>query len=544
MPTINFSLKDFQQLLGKKTTIEELKELIEFAKAELEKQEGDEIYVKFNDTNLPFIWSVEGLAMFLKGVLGKQKGIPTLKIEKSNYELIIDKSVSEIRPFITAFVAKGKKVDEYLLKQLIQLQEKLADNYGRRRQKIAIGIYRSEKIKFPITYKAVKPESTKFIPLEFAKELNLKEILTEHPKGKEYAWILKNAKTYPILTDASGKILSFPPIINSNDVGKLEVGDDELFFEATGTDEKSVNLAGVIFAYALSERGFKICSVSSGRKSLLNLSAEKIEIKKEDIKNLLGLELKDSQVKDLLERSLYNFSNFKIEIPPFRQDIMHPVDVIEDIAILYCYQSIEPLQLKTQTVGECFEITKFIDELRELLVGLKFQEVWSAVLSNKNNLYTLMNLKDSGTVEIDEFISETYSVVRSWLTSVILEVFSKNSHIEFPQLIFEQGIVNERKGSEIKEYEKIALGITHSEANFTEIKQAIDFILRSIGTDYTIKPAEHPSFITGRFGKIIVHDKEVGIIGEICPQVLSNWKLEQPVATAEINLTELFIVKD
>lgn len=546
MPTITFSLKDFQQLLGKKVSQEELKDLLEFAKAELEKSEEDNVSVKYNDTNLPYLWSVEGLTMFLRGVLGKQKGIPALKLEKSKYELVVDKSVADVRPFISSFIAKGKKIDDYLLKQLIQLQEKIADNYGRRRQKIAIGIYRSEKIKFPITYKAVKPESVKFVPLEFSEQFNLREILEKHPKGKEYAWILKDAKTYPLLVDASQKVLSFPPVINSNDIGKLEVGDSEIFFEATGTDEKSVNLAAVIFAYAMAERGFKIYSVDSKRQ-LLNLETESISIKKEDIKNLLGLELKDSQIKDLLERALYNVkvdSSVKVEIPPFRNDIMHPVDIIEDIAILYGYKTIEPLELKTQTIGETFELTKFIDKIRELLVGLKFQEIWSAVLNNKQNLYSNMNVKDFGTVEIEEFVSETYSVVRSWLTPLILEVFSKNRHIDFPQLIFEQGTVNVRNSKEIKDFESLAFGISHSDADFTEAKKALDFIFRVLETKYSIEHTEHSSFIPGRVGKIMVSGKQIGIVGEISPQVLSNWKLEMPVVVAEMNLNDLFEVKD
>jgi len=61
----------------------------------------------------------------------------------------------------------------YLLKQIIQLQEKLCDNYGRRRQKIAIGVYTSKKIEFPVNYKAVDPESVDFVPLDFKESLNL-----------------------------------------------------------------------------------------------------------------------------------------------------------------------------------------------------------------------------------------------------------------------------------------------------------------------------------------------------------------------------------
>jgi len=247
MPTITFSLVDLNNLIGKKITEEKLVELFDYAKAELERKEGDEITVKFNDTNQPYLWSVEGLAIFFRGVLGLEKGIPKIKIEKSNNKLFVDKSVKTVRPYISAFIAKGVKIDDYLLKQIIQLQEKLCDNYGQRRQKIAIGVYTSKKIEFPVNYKAVDPESVDFVPLDFKESLNLREIIEKHPKGKEYAWILKDEKRYPILLDSRKNILSFPPIINSAELGKIKIGDDEIFFEATGNDENAIRLATNIF---------------------------------------------------------------------------------------------------------------------------------------------------------------------------------------------------------------------------------------------------------------------------------------------------------
>ena len=73
MPTISFSYKDFQQLLGKKLPIEEFKDLtILYAKAEVEEynKEKDEAKISLDDTNLPYLWCAEGLARFFRGVLG------------------------------------------------------------------------------------------------------------------------------------------------------------------------------------------------------------------------------------------------------------------------------------------------------------------------------------------------------------------------------------------------------------------------------------------------------------------------------------------
>src|SRR3989338_5009001 len=211
MPTITFSLKDLNSLIGKSLSIEQLDELFSKAKGELEEynNDTDEVKLELGDTNQPYLWSAEGISILLKGFLGIEKGIPKLEITNagdSDYIVKVDKSVEKVRPYIVSFIAKGKKIDDYILKQLIQLQEKLADNFGRKREKIAIGIYPLKKIKFPVTYKAVKPDSIKFIPLKSEKEMTPKEILENHPKGKEYAKLLDNKPLYPILIDGKNEV--------------------------------------------------------------------------------------------------------------------------------------------------------------------------------------------------------------------------------------------------------------------------------------------------------------------------------------------------
>ena len=548
MPAITFSLKDLQHLVEKKLTIEEVEELAHYGKGDLEDydKETDEVKIDFGDTNLPYLWSVEGFARLIRGVLEIQKGVPEIKIHKSVYQVIVDKNVSKIRPFIACFAAKGRKIDDYLLKQLVQLQEKFCETYGRRRQKVSIGLYSYKRVAFPVYYKAVEPLSIEFIPLEFKAKMNLKEILVEHPKGKDYAWILEGFEKYPILIDNKNEVLSFIPIINSNFTGKLEVGDEDIFFEATGTDEEAVNLASNIFAYALYERNFNIHSVEvkypNKRVITPDASCEAIQIKNEQIKHLFGLEMKESEVKNLLEKAQFNFSSYKVQIPPYRKDILHPYDIIEDIGIMYGFDKIKELPLTTFTAGSTLKLNAFIDKVRDIIIGLGYQEIMSPMLTNKDFLYKRMAIEDFGTVEIDEYMSETYSAVRSWILPNLMDVFSKNKHVEFPQRIFEEGLVNTRKGDEILEYNRIAIAVSHEKANYTEIRQALDFIMKCFGMHYDIEEAEHGSFVEGRCARAIVKGKKIAYLGEIQPQVLENWGLEMPVAALELNLSELFDV--
>lgn len=546
MPTINFSLQDVQNLVGKKLTIDELRNLLVYCKANVENYDKitDELTVELADTNLPYLWSVEGVARLLKGVLGKEKRIPELKVKKSDYQVIVDPALKGIRPYIVSFAVKGSKVSDYLIKQVIQLQEKLCENFGKRRQKVAIGIYRLNKIKFPVHYRATDPESVTFTPLDFRRAMTQQEILEVHPKGKDYAWILKGCKKYPLLIDSNKSVLSFPPIINSVDTGKIEEGDSELFFEATGTDLSALNLAANIFAQAFADRGFDIYSVDVKYEGKTvktpDLHTYSVKLNKEEVKNLLGMEIKDAEIKSLLEGARYNFNNFNVEVPHYRNDILHAVDVVEDIAIMYGYDRIKELPLTTFTVGNTFELTRFINRFRELLVGIGYQETISSILSNTEILNKKMNVKDFGNVVIENSMSETFSCVRSWLTPLLIDILSKNKHVDYPQKIFEEGIVTVRRGEEAVDYERLAVVSAHNNANFTEVKQIFDYLMRIFGISYQIKETEHSSFIHGRVGRISVNGKDLAYIGEIDPAVLRNFNLSVPVAAFELNLTELF----
>lgn len=544
MPTIEFSLKDLNELVGEKIGKKELEEYLSYCKASLESLEGDNAKVELSDTNLPYLWSVEGIARLLKGIIGKEKGLAELEIKENGYSIIVDKSTNKIRPYIAGFIAKGKKVDGYLLKQMIQLQEKLCENFGMKRKKVAIGIYSYDNIEFPIHYKAVKPSEIKFTPLGETEEMNLYDILKKHPKGQEYSWILKDFEQYPILVDAKDGVLSFPPIINSNNTGQVQEGTENLFFEATGTDYESVILATNIFAFALADRGFEIYSVDvaypNKKVSTPYIFRNWVKIKKDDVKNIFGLDLKESGIKKLAESMRYGYSQEKITVPCYRKDVMHKVDVIEDIGIAYGYDKIETEALKSYTTGESLEITKFIDEIRESLVGAGYQEVLNSILTNKEVVCRRMGLEETAVVEIENYISETYSCVRNWLVPILIEFLSKNKHNEYPQKIFEEGVAGSYRNNEIKEFERLALVSCSNKSDFTEAKQALDVIMNNLGLKYEINSVEHASFIDGRCGRVLVEGEKIGYIGEIKPEVLENFGLDYPVAAVELNITELY----
>ncbi|MEM5834758.1 MAG: phenylalanine--tRNA ligase subunit beta [Candidatus Aenigmatarchaeota archaeon] len=547
MPTIEVSFKDLCSLVGKKLSLEEVKELVRYAKSEVESVEGDLLKIEVKDTNRPELWSVEGIAREIKGRIGKEKGCPRYKVERSRVEVMVDKKVSKVRPLTVCAVVRDLKIDENVLSQIIQLQEKICTTFGRNRKEVALGIYELDRIKPPIRYTTVKPEEIKFVPLDFEEELTPKEILEKHPKGKEYGYLLQGFSEYPIFIDSSNEVLSLPPIINSNYSGKVTTKTKNVFIECSGFNFNFLIPALNAVVTALAERRGKIESVKIiyPEKIMVtpNLEPKKFEVSLGYINKVSGLSLKEKEACELLEEARYDakIKGNKIEVvyPAYRQDIMHARDIVEDILISYGYEKIKPKYPRIHTIGKIDEMEEFSNKVAEIMIGLGFQEILSYNLTSKENLFKKMNLKEENVVEIENPVSSSWSVFRNWLLPSLLDFLSNNKHIEYPQKIFEIGVcvvVDEEKETKTREIRKLACAISDTKATYEDISSVLDSLLSSFEIPYKLKPIKHESFIQGRVAGVFIKDKQVGLVGEFHPLVLENWNLEMPVAAFELEV--------
>ena len=229
MPTIDATLSDLAQLVGGNFSLEALQRALPLVKGELKGVDGDAVRIELNDTNRPDLWSPEGIARQIRiHRRGKPAAYPFFASTPRPEWWIEADAAPSFRPYVGGFLAKGPAVTAASLAVLIQTQEKLAENYGRRRRSLSMGIYRADRIAFPVRYRAVERSRRKFVPLGFEQEMTLAEILAKHPKGKEYAAALPAEGPVPILEDAKGNTLSFPPIVNSRATGEVAPGDTAL----------------------------------------------------------------------------------------------------------------------------------------------------------------------------------------------------------------------------------------------------------------------------------------------------------------------------
>ena len=530
MVSIEIDKNDLLNLLGKQVTDEEIEETLFLLKVETF-FDGDKITCELNPDR-PDMFSVEGIAREMKGFLGIKTGIKGYGI--TGPEILLRKEYEEVRPFIACAIVKDVILSDYLIKSLMQVQEKLHATIGRNRKKVAIGVHDYDKIKPPLVYTDV--ESERFIPLGMEEEMSIIDILTKHPKGMEFANLVKDK--YPLIYDKEG-VISFPPIINS-DRTKVTEHTTNLFIDVTGNDERAVNQVLNILVCNLVERCGKIFSVKTSNRVTPQLEPREVDISVEDIDRILGLGLSENQITESLEKMRYSAKKMKggkivVEIPPYRSDILHSVDIIEDVAIGYGYNNINPILPKVATIGGESELEKLSRKIREIGIGLGFQEVLNFVLTNMENNFNKMNFEDK-YVDILNPVSSEYNICRTWLLPGLMKIFSSNKHREYPQKIFEIGDCVLLDDKQTKQIRKLACAISYDNANLTEIKSVVESILSSLGYKYDIKNYNHPSFIETRCGEIIVDGKEVGFFGEIHPSVLEKWELEKPVIAFEIEI--------
>jgi phenylalanyl-tRNA synthetase beta chain len=544
MSAITIDKKELLKLAGKKLSDKELDDRLSMMGVPVDAVLDTEVQADIAP-NRPDWLSEQGLARSLKSFLGIKAGLKQYKTEKEKYSVIVDKSVNPVRPYTACAVVKGLKLDDAKIRAIIQAQEKLHLTCCRNRKKAAIGIYPLEKISFPIRYLAKKPEEIVFVPLESQRQMNAKQLLAQHPTGRAYAHLLEGQQKFPVFIDAKGQVLSVPPIINSHRTGKVETSTKDVFIECSGFDLRSLSTLLNIIVTMLADMGGRIASVevNYGKKIRTpDLSPRKMKINRETINSLLGLELSEAEMKRLLERMGFGYQNKQVLIPAYRADILHEVDIAEDIAIAYGYERLKPEIPQVATIGSADRFLSFQNKIASLLTGLGLSEVLPYHLTTVV-LQTKMMQYKTEVIELANALTTDYNALRAWLLPSLMDVLRANKMKDYPQKFFTTGTVfspNKKTPTQVGEDTVLGIVSAHSKSDYTEIRQFVEYLFRVLNIKVSFEETEHGSFIQGRAASIIMDSRKIGIIGEVHPQVITNFGLEMPASAAEICLHEVF----
>ena len=503
--------------------------------SDVERIEEDHADVEFFPDR-PDLFSPEGVARAMRGYLGIETGLPSYPIKPSGISFTVDPNLAQIRPVLGAAVIRGVRFDDESIQSIMSLQESLHWAVGRGRSKVAIGIHDLDTVRPPFRYIA-SPRSRKFVPLDYTEEMSLDEILTKHPKGRDYAKIVRDFPLFPLITDKDDHVLSFPPIINGERT-RVTIGTKNILLDTTGTDKRAVGVAVNIICTAMAEGGAKIQSVEIDGKQTPTLEPAERIVSVQECSRLLGVKLTPLTMAELLRKMRFGADpagadKVKVQVPCYRADIMHDWDIFEDVAIAYGYDKIQDLPPKTFTVGKPHPVQINAALAREVFCGLGYLEVMPFTLTSEDVLYRKMQREEKeGVLHVMHPISVENTVVRTELLPLLLEFLALNRHRELPQHLFTVGdVVNS-----CLTYQQAAGVSTHPDADFSEAYASADALLHELSIDYTVKESTDPAFINGRRGDIMVAGRPAGVFGEIHPAVLNAFELEHPVAAFEFDL--------
>jgi phenylalanyl-tRNA synthetase beta chain len=560
MPKIDVNEEMFFRALGRRFGEKELKSLLVTAKAELDdwpKEEGI-LRIELNDTNRPDLWSTLGLArqlsIYLTGKIPtypffSRAGAPQKTGER---RLIVDKGLKEIRPFIGSFVAEGKEVTDALLREIIQSQEKLCGNFGRKRKTIAMGVSRADLVTWPVSYTAADPDATKFIPLDFEKPLTMRQIIHEHPKGREYGPIVAGYPKFPLLADAKGEVLTFPPVINSALIGGVKPGDTRLFVDLTGPDLDIILIAVAIAACDFADMGFAVRPVAVeypfdtpyGRTIVTPYYFQKDTVlEAAQAGRRLGEELSPEQAAASIRRMgsgvRVEGSRLIVTPPEYRNDFLHPVDAIEEIMIGRGMDTFAPVMPRDFTVGRLSPSEEYNRRVREIMIGLGYQEMIYGYLGSRRDLVERMGIDGGDAVEIANPMTESFNMVRNSVLPNLLMSEAESAHATYPHRIFEIGKTVVRDPSDnsgTRTDDTLGFLLADREAGFNEVDAHALALFYYLSLEPELAPLDDPRFLPGRAAAISVNGRRAGIMGEVHPSVLSNWGIEMPCAAAELRL--------
>jgi phenylalanyl-tRNA synthetase beta chain len=560
MPTYSFDINDFNKVItGNKVTINELVDNLPTMAVPVEGTEGDTINVEVF-ANRPDMLGVEGLAKNFEGFTERNLSLPEYTVESTEpIKIFVSQEMEKIRPYIAFTKVTNVNLDDVALQASFTFHEKLHLTHSRNRKKAAIGLYdyKAGKLSEPIWFKCVDSDTTKYVPLGETEEMTLRETLINTPKGRDYANLVPN-DNIPVLIDKNDKILAIIPILNC-DESKVTENSTEIFVDVTGTDLDAVLSTFNMVLTALADRGAKIhpsvieYPYDTPRGRVLNLpdfTPQTIIIESTYIDKHLGNQVNHKEQIKNLKKSRFGVKEIKkgvleVKVPCYRSDILHPIDLVEEIAISYGYHNFKATIPNVTTVGEesIWQIMK--RRLTMLLIGTGAFEIMTFMLSNEDNLFTKMNLPIdySDVVQLANPMTNLTTLCRNWMLPSLMDILQRNKPYNYPQKIFEVSQdthIDQTSDTSTRDDWKLCFAEAGTDSNYNKARSILSTIEINFGILFSIRIPENdiPFLIPGRCGEIYFKDKKIGFLGEVHPIVLRNWDLLVPVACLEIRIQE------
>ncbi len=539
MPVVRIDLARFTKMVG--ADRKRILDRLPYIGLDIESVDRDSVRVEYSP-NRPDFGTDFGIARALKGLLGKEAGLPSFPTSASGISVAFDRRLSAVRPFIACVTARGLDLDDEDIRQIISLQEDLHNGLGRKRRVVAVGLHDLDAVRPPFSYQAVD-SSFKFVPLGGTRPVAIGSILSDTPEGKAYGSALAGSKLYPVIIDAEGVVLSFPPIING-DATRLTSKTKNMFVDVTSTDKKAGDDVMAVVATTLVEAGGRLETVSiryPGKpRKTPDLNPTELPLDDDLVRSLLGLDLPHAEIVKSLARSRLGVKSRKALGPRYRIDLLHPVDIAEEVALGYGIDRIVPIYPPSKQPGLFNSFEDFLDSTSTILAGSGMIEMMTFELTDEDSLYSKFQRPSSEKIAVQNPKSLEHSALRDALIPTLMASLSGNVRSDYPQRVFEIGRVYRRSGGGVSESWHLCCLVAHSQSSFTEAKMYLESTCRIItGKEASASEGQHWAFTSGRCASVSVGGVHVGHVGELRPEAIEAFGLGIPVSGFEVDLSAL-----
>lgn len=539
MPVVTLDMPRFSRLVNAEKS--RILDRLPYVGLDIESVSKDSVRVEYSP-NRPDFGTDYGIAKALRGVMGIEVGLRRYNLAPSKIVVSVDPTLSKVRPYIACAAVFRLHLDKEDVRQVISLQEDLHNGLGRRRKKVAIGLHDLEALTPPIRYEAV-PSSFRLIPLDEKREMALAAILTDTETGRSFAYTMSGAEKYPVLIDSKGLPFSFPPIINS-EATRVSSKTDSLFIEVTSTDIKAGDDVLAVLVTTLADMGGRIGSVivdyEGQRRATPDLRVLRVPLDTDLVHRVTGLELTSKQLAASIRRSRLDVEGRTVLVPRYRLDILHPVDIAEEVALGYGFDRISPDYPPSKQPGSFNLFNQFLDRASDIMAASGMIELMTYELVDERSLYANFDRSPANKISVEGPKSVEHSLLRDSVIPSLMAAMSSNVKEEYPQRIFEIGKVYHRAETGVEESWHLGCLVAHSQASFSEAKMHLNSFYRvMVGYSPKTVPAPHWAFAPGRSAVILINGIETGAVGELNPPTLAAFGINEPMCGFEVNLSVL-----
>ena len=501
---------------------------------------------------------------------------PDLATTDGSITMNVDPSLENIRPIIYGAVVRGvdngssPEENDAFIQALMDHQEKLHFSIGRRRRRASIGVHDLSTLAPPFKVITV-PESYSFIPLAMTKRMSIREILESHPKGVDYAHLLEGFTEFPVIIDAAERVLSFPPIINGDHTTVTESTTD-FFIDVTGWDARACEASLLLVCLAFAARGgvvetLELTDCHGQVQRTPNGKARRLSLPKRLLEEILGREFSKQEMRDSIDRMGGRFiemrtvtngprtvermadaaigeQEYLIEMPRWRADILHPVDLVEEVATGIGYEDLGKALSGQSKAGIPLPTSHLNRRIRESLQANGLQQVTSLTLSNEGDQFNKIRYTaNTGVTGLHNPITVDHTILRQSITPSLLNLLAANRHHELPQRVYELGtVVRDHHNAE-----RVGWACAEVGTGFTAAKGMAEALLRDLGAhtreiavDYQpLTESDGGPYLSGRGAKVLVAGEWVGCCGEIDPTVSELFGLKVPIHCGEFDVDAL-----